>query len=494
MCKVVKSYRFMLLLPACLSICVYASVPTETGDLESYLNGITYGVEDDGRFQIPTPDQVVDFEAVVSLILHGNYELAHTSAQQLDYELVAYTDTVSAKLYYVLREINPIPSLLANGGGTYIFQPSATYNVAIHAPHPKSDRNTNLGAISAFMASDVRYFMLAGAHRRSHPQPSTCQNFSDYRPSDAVHNTAHYFYVAHKAMEDFDNTIHYIELHGYSGSSFDTIVSQCDTGGNSAVANISETRPDNDADEHTLMHSLETLMSAGTEIKACIYSTILDTGPNDKYTRSLGGTTNTLGRYTNGSPSVCDQPALTANNTHRYVHLEQSWGIRETSAKRDVMTAYITQAIQNYYAGKPFEINAGLNDAWYDPLTDGQGFFITVFPDLDVVSLAWFTYDTELPSEDTPSNLGDAGHRWLTALGPIDGNQSVMNITISSGGLFDTPTDIDRVSDGVITLTFDDCNSGTVEYDIISIGQSGTVPIRRVANDNIALCEALRGD
>jgi len=487
-------YKFMLLLPACLSMHACASIPAETGDLESYLNGITYGVENDGHFNIPTAGQVADFENVVTLALQGNYELAHSSAQQLDYELVVYTDTVSAKSYYILKEINPIPSPLANGGGTYIFQPSATYNVAIHAPHPKYDRNTNIGAISTFLASDVRYFMLAGAHRRSHPEPSTCQNFSDYRPSDAVHNTAHYFYAAHKAMEDFDNKIHYIELHGYSGSSFDTIVSQCDTGGNSAVANMSDTRPDDDAAEHTLLHSLESVMNAGTEIKACIYSTILDTGPNDKYTRSLGGTTNTLGRYTNGSPSACDQPALTENNSHRYVHLEQSWGIRGDSAKRELMTTYITQAIRSYYAGKPFEINVGLNDAWYDPVTDGQGFFITVFPDLGTVLLAWFTYDTELPPEAAASNLGDAGHRWLTALGPIDGNKSVMTITTTSGGLFDTPTEIDKASDGTITLTFNNCNSGTVEYDILSIDQKGTVPIRRVANDNIALCEALRYD
>ena len=56
-------------------------------------------------------------------------------------------------------------------------------------------------------------------------------------------------------------------------------------------------------------------------------------------------------------------------------------------------------------------INAGLNDAWFNPDTDGQGFFIGVFPDLGVASLAWFTYDTELPDEGASANLGDAGHR-----------------------------------------------------------------------------------
>jgi hypothetical protein len=142
-----------------------------------------------------------------------------------------------------------------------------------------------------------------------------------------------------------------------------------------------------------------------------------------------------------------------------------------------------------------FRINAGLNDAWYNPLTDGQGFFINVFPDFGVTSLAWFTYDTELPPEDAQSNLGDPGHRWLTAIGPITGNQVTMDIEMTSGGLFDTPTEIQRTdppgSDGTIVLTFYSCNTGTVEYDIPSINRKGTVYIRRVANDNIVLCEAL---
>jgi len=145
-----------------------------------------------------------------------------------------------------------------------------------------------------------------------------------------------------------------------------------------------------------------------------------------------------------------------------------------------------------------FQLGPGLNDAWYNPLTDGQGFFITVFPDLKTVSLAWFTYDTQLPPEDAEADLGDPGHRWLTALGPISGNQAVMNINLTSGGLFDTASEVQHTtptgSDGALILKFDSCNSGTVEYDIPSINRQGSVPIRRVANDNIALCKMLNGE
>jgi cyclophilin family peptidyl-prolyl cis-trans isomerase len=160
----------------------------------------------------------------------------------------------------------------------------------------------------------------------------------------------------------------------------------------------------------------------------------------------------------------------------------------------------MTAVTENQLVPEPpgFVMNAGLNDAWYNPDTDGQGFFITVLPDLGLVSLAWFTYDTELPAEGASANLGNPGHRWMTALGTIDGNSSVMNIEFASGGKFDSDAAV-QVTDppgsaGTITLTFSDCGSALVEYDIIPINQQGSVPIQRVANDNIALCEALTGE
>lgn len=145
--------------------------------------------------------------------------------------------------------------------------------------------------------------------------------------------------------------------------------------------------------------------------------------------------------------------------------------------------------------GPDNDMNPGLNDAWYDPETDGQGILVSVLPDTKAVFLAWFTYDTELPPEDATANLGDPGHRWLTAQGTYAGGESVMNLVVTSGGLFDYPTEVERTdppgSDGTVILTFDDCYSGTLEYDISSINQQGTIPIQRVVPDNVALCEAL---
>ena len=141
-------------------------------------------------------------------------------------------------------------------------------------------------------------------------------------------------------------------------------------------------------------------------------------------------------------------------------------------------------------------LTAAVNDAWYNPDTPGQGFFITVFPVTRQVFIAWFTFDTMLPPDDVTAVLGYPGHRWLTAFGPIGDGEAVLDVFITTGGLFNTAGGISQTdppgADGTVRLTFDSCNSGVVEYDIPSIEQQGTIPIQRIAPDNAARCEESR--
>jgi hypothetical protein len=138
-----------------------------------------------------------------------------------------------------------------------------------------------------------------------------------------------------------------------------------------------------------------------------------------------------------------------------------------------------------------FTINPGLNDAWYYPETDGQGFFISVFPDLGTVSLAWFTFETELPDQSASANLGDPGQRWLIAHGPYEGDQANLEVMSFSSGLFDTENH-EPVYEviGSVVLRFEDCNTGSVIYDLPDISRSGIIPIERVAIDTVPACEA----
>ena len=141
-----------------------------------------------------------------------------------------------------------------------------------------------------------------------------------------------------------------------------------------------------------------------------------------------------------------------------------------------------------------FEINPGLNDAWFNLDTNGQGFLIIVFPEIKLVFLAWFTFDTERPPEDIIAILGDPGHRWLTAQGPYDGNTATLTIFVTEGGVFDAAEPVvttDLAGDGAITIEFADCTEGLVTYEITSLGISGVIPIQRIVLDNVPLCEAL---
>jgi 6-phosphogluconolactonase (cycloisomerase 2 family) len=140
-----------------------------------------------------------------------------------------------------------------------------------------------------------------------------------------------------------------------------------------------------------------------------------------------------------------------------------------------------------------FQINPGLNGSWFYPSTNGQGFLIDVFPDSGQMFLAWFTYDTDLPSEDAAANLGNAGQRWMTALGSYSDNQAVLDIYQAEGGLFDMSSPVPvQTMDGTVIVEFSDCNSGTITYNIPSIAREGVIPIQRIALDNVPLCEAFQ--
>jgi len=138
-------------------------------------------------------------------------------------------------------------------------------------------------------------------------------------------------------------------------------------------------------------------------------------------------------------------------------------------------------------------INAAMSDAWFFPDTSGQGFFIIVWEDQKLVFLAWFTYDTERPPQDVTALLGEPGHRWLTALGPYDGDSALLDVFLSSGMIFDSgepEVTTEQLEGATIWITWSSCEEGVLTYDIPSLGLSGEIPIQRIVDDNVAACEA----
>jgi len=142
----------------------------------------------------------------------------------------------------------------------------------------------------------------------------------------------------------------------------------------------------------------------------------------------------------------------------------------------------------------PFQINSGLNDAWFNTATNGQGFTIIVFPEIEEMWVAWFTYDVERPPDDVNAILGDPGHRWLTAQGPYDEDTATLTIYVTEGGVFDSPvpaTSTDPDGDGTLVIEFVDCTEALATYEITSLDISGEIPLERIVLDNVPLCEVL---
>jgi hypothetical protein len=143
----------------------------------------------------------------------------------------------------------------------------------------------------------------------------------------------------------------------------------------------------------------------------------------------------------------------------------------------------------------PFRITKALSGSWFNPETPGQGFFIDVLDDINLIFLAWFTYDLERPDAQTPSGIGEAGHRWMTAYGYFAEDSVTLDIEWSSGMVFDSGNPaVEQKTDGSMTLKFENCTAGTVDYDLGSVNRRGIVSISAGATDMAEWCEkSLKG-
>jgi hypothetical protein len=143
-----------------------------------------------------------------------------------------------------------------------------------------------------------------------------------------------------------------------------------------------------------------------------------------------------------------------------------------------------------------FKLTAGLNDAWVNEAAPFQGMFITVFPVLNIVFVAWFTFDSEIPLEEQPATFGASDQRWVTGVGAIDGNKVEIKMELTTGGIFNgsDPLPTQNTSYGTMTLEFQNCSSASVVYNFPSVPESGEFNMARVVDSNVELCETLSAE
>lgn len=140
-----------------------------------------------------------------------------------------------------------------------------------------------------------------------------------------------------------------------------------------------------------------------------------------------------------------------------------------------------------------FVLNPALTDAWFNPLQDGQGFFINVFSDLETMFVGWFTFETaDRGPDEAWAIIGEPYHRWLTATGGWAGIKARLDVTLTAGGVFDSGEGVaNSPPDGYgnLTIIFHSCDSATLSYELYGIA-NGAIPLVRLADDNVARCRS----
>lgn len=333
------------------------SVRTES--LAAYLQKMLIGTEGDNLWQIPSAEQQTQVQEIVTDILSQHYIAADIKAKSVNGEPLKIVDGDTA--YYVLHlDLTRFDDGTYQAlGGTYVFNPSGE-NSAIQVPHPKFDSKTDIEGVETFLALDSRYLLISGTHRNSSTTLSSCQ--SSVQASDPAHNQNHYFFNVHKMISTLDQKALFIELHGFGTTTRETIWSECDSTNNLKIVNISEGVDDlNSSSFAALLHQQ---LTDNGDIKSCLYSPSNDSGVADSYTSSLGGTLNVSGRFTNGSENVCTESAATAS--HRFVHIEQSYDVRNSDREGmiDALKTALTRANQIEVA-HPFGIATQGGDPSY---------------------------------------------------------------------------------------------------------------------------------
>ena len=132
------------------------------------------------------------------------------------------------------------------------------------------------------------------------------------------------------------------------------------------------------------------------------------------------------------------------------------------------------------------DINPGMDGAWYEPDTAGQGFFMDVHMDNEgekFIFVSWFTYGDKTAS----------GQRWLTAQGNFEGSAAEIDIFETTGGSFDDPEAVDTVKVGTMNIDLVDCETAELIYVLDAEGLSGSANLIRVVPGSQALCEDVAG-
>lgn len=171
-----------------------------------------------GVYTTPSTTQLNTWAGIVDLFLSGEFDLAQDAitAAGFPYQVVAFNDTDSNRIYHMLRETpnyqytdnNNTPDTyddengaFAYSWGLYIYNPEGTRPAIITVPHPCDDFPTPFMGYEAFNLWDAKFLMINGAGREvKWTQSGTYNNSKSL--SDPTRVAAHPFNYAYYKFAD----------------------------------------------------------------------------------------------------------------------------------------------------------------------------------------------------------------------------------------------------------------------------------------------------
>jgi hypothetical protein len=281
----------------------------QSGDFIAHINTLISALPgaSSNEYTDPTNTDTHTWELALQALDVGDFILANSHANAVEYDLVLYTDNGTQNEYLTLQK-------QANGTnfwGTYVFNANPCRSqLVIQSPHPKKDFNTGKEGAWVFHHIGARAFFLSGANRCNSTDASLCDGTtsvclgtsSPFQISDQAHNDQGFFQVSTSWMNEGIDSLYFIQFHGFSKDTADPYV---------ILSNGSYDSPTS----HDYLFDVENellLLDNTLSFKTAH----LDIG----WTR-LVGRTNTQGRYLNSTNSPCDTYAST--NTGRFLHIEQ---------------------------------------------------------------------------------------------------------------------------------------------------------------------------
>lgn len=116
------------------------------------------------------------------------------------------------------------------------------------------------------------------------------------------------------------------------------------------------------------------------------------------------------------------------------------------------------------------DIDGRFTGTWFDPAQSGHGLFVEVLPDNLLVAY-WFTFDSE------------GRQAWFGGAGTIEGNEVRMDAVRAEGGRFIpdfNPQALSYPVIGQLTLRFESCRRGRIEFDLGTGFGTGSMALERL--------------